>query len=137
MTKALRPMWYLACPYSHPSEKIRKARFQAVSRVCGELMKKGIVAFSPITHNHPVKKLVELPSTWEFWLGFDFEFLRRSEKLIVLRLPRWNESTGVTKEIEEAKECGIEIDYIDPLPIDVAILTALEAEYQREISMPS
>lgn len=34
---------YLAVPYTHPDPKVRRARFEAVTRAAGELMKRGHV----------------------------------------------------------------------------------------------
>ena len=54
-----------------------------------------------------------LPPEWDFWQGYDTAILTNCEKVIVLRLPGWQESTGVQAEIKLATEMGLPIDYID------------------------
>jgi hypothetical protein len=71
--------------------------------------------FSPITHSHPLA-LCGLKGSWEFWQKIDVEYLILSERVVVLCLDGWKESTGVTAELEIARQLGIEILYMSPLP---------------------
>lgn len=103
---------YLATPYSHKDPEVRRQRVQLVTKVAAELTAQGICVFSPITHNDPLVATAKLPTGWDFWREHDSAFLRRCARLIVLQLPGWETSQGVTAEIELAKELGIPIDYI-------------------------
>lgn len=116
----LKDMVYLACPYTAKdaqdeaeAEEIREARFRTVSAVAGMLMKQGVIVFSPITHSHIIANEQEMPTTWKFWREQDLEFLKRSQRLVVLTLPGWEESEGVTEEIKTAKQLDIEVEYLD------------------------
>ena len=52
--------------------------------------------------------------SWTFWERFDREFLEIAERMIVLKLDGWNESTGVQAEIRIAAEMGIPIEFMEP-----------------------
>ena len=75
--------------------------------------KEGLNVFSPITHSHPLYDL-GMRGDWDFWKRIDVEYLRLSEKIVVLMLPGWLESKGVTAEIKLAKEMGIPVEYLQP-----------------------
>lgn len=106
-------MFYLASPYNHPSEKVRARRYQENIKATAELLKTGKVVFSPIVHNHPIVNLYGRIGDWEFWRDIDFHFLERCEGLIVLKLSGWENSIGVTAEIEFAKKINIPIEFIE------------------------
>lgn len=103
---------YLATPYSHECKKIEQERFIRVTIVSGLLIKAGIINFSPITQSHEQNRMVNLPGHWDFWQHIDTEFLHRCDELFVLAEPGWQESTGVTAEIEIMEELGKPIHYI-------------------------
>jgi hypothetical protein len=48
---------YLACPYAHPDPKVKKERHAIVNRVAFNLMRQGIMVYSPLTHNLPLDQL--------------------------------------------------------------------------------
>ena len=104
---------YLAVPYSHPDERVRQERYEAVTKAAGFLMNEGYIVFSPITHCHHIKQICDLPTGWEYWEAFDRAYLKHCSKLIVLKLHGWEDSVGVNAEIDIAKEMGIEIEYMD------------------------
>ena len=110
-----RPLIYLACPYSDPSEAVMLERFADVTRAAAGLSAKGYVVYSPITHSHPMRRLGRLSNDWEFWKRMDMTFLSLSNTVAVLQLPGWKESVGVTEEIRIAKAWGINVIY---LPVD-------------------
>lgn len=108
-----KPLTYLACPYSHDNRLVRVKRFEAVNEFAGRLMKEGKQVFSPISHTHPIAEVSELPLGWDFWQEYDRAFLEHAKEVIVLMLPGWQDSTGVTAEIKIAKELGIPVRYIE------------------------
>jgi hypothetical protein len=111
---------YLASPYSAKKpdgsldHEIMEQRFDAVCRHAGKMMNCGIVVYSPIAQCHPIAVRVGLPRTWDFWERFDRVMIQGASKLVILRLPGWRESTGVTAERKIAEELGIEITEVDP-----------------------
>ena len=74
-----------------------------------------LYVFSPISHTHPIAEASEgtLPTGWEFWEGFDRQYLNVCKKIIVLRIPGWDTSTGVKAEIKIGEDDGISIEYMD------------------------
>jgi len=106
-------MIYIASPYSHPNEDIRHQRYVEACKYAGFLIKQGIWAFSPIAHSHPIAQQLGLDTSFALWCGFDLDMLSRCDKLHVLMLPGWEDSKGITAEIEAARRLGIDITYID------------------------
>lgn len=101
-------MIYLASPYSHSDEAVRIARFEAVCRAAGEIMRRGEVVFSPIAHTHPIAMLGSLPTDWEYWKRVDSQYLSACDRFWVLMLDGWKQSTGVLAETELAREFGLQ-----------------------------
>lgn len=107
-----KPSIYLACPYSHSSPDVARERVEKATLAAGDLMARGHIVYSPITHYHEIAKLGELPDGWEYWREPSFFFLDHMELLAVLCLPGWRESIGVQAEIRRAQETGKETVYI-------------------------
>lgn len=106
---------YLACPYSSKEPHMLSARWAVANRVAANLMAEGNYIFSPISHTHPIAEVSNgtLPRGWEYWEGFDRQFLNVCKKIIVIRIPGWEESKGVQAEIKIGQELGIPIEYVD------------------------
>jgi hypothetical protein len=62
---------YLACPYSDAIGPVRETRAQIANRVAGDLIRKGHVVYSPISHCHGIAKECNLATTWEHWKEFN------------------------------------------------------------------
>lgn len=104
---------YLACPYAHRDPAIRQERFEAVTQVLAQRYREGLPTYSPITHNHPLATAHDLPGGWAFWSKFDLPILLLANELVVLMLPGWIQSVGVTAEIEFASKHKILTSYIE------------------------
>lgn len=108
------PLTYLACPYSHCDGGVRQARYEAATKAAAWLVTKfGYNVFSPITHSHPLATIGGLRSDWKFWKRIDTEYLECSERIVVLTLPGWEESEGVTEEIEIMKRLRRQVIYME------------------------
>jgi hypothetical protein len=106
---------YLGVPYSHDDPQVRLERFQHVTRFAAKLADAGLVVFSPITMTHPMVTIGTCPScSWDYWEKFDTAFLLNCKKLIVYKLPGWEQSEGLTAEIKVAKANGIPVEEVDP-----------------------
>lgn len=103
---------YLAAPYSHPDPEVKRWRLETVRQTCCELFKRGIWVFSPLTHNMTIDAY-GINGNWQQWGEFDLEMLSRCDKLIILKLPGWEESKGVQDEINHAQKLGLPIEGID------------------------
>lgn len=64
--------------------------------------------FSPITHSHPMHEM-GLGGDWEFWKRIDTEYVSASERIVIVTLDGWEQSTGVAAETKLAQEFGIPI----------------------------
>ena len=106
---------YLAVPYSHSDRYVRVARWIAANQTAAKLMAVGQYIFSPISHTHPIAEASNgaLPVGWDYWEKFDRQYLSFCKKIIVLRIPGWEESKGVQAEIKIGTEMGIPVEYMD------------------------
>lgn len=103
---------YLSCPYFDPNPSIKEIRHIIVTRVAFELMSQGIMVYSPLTHNLPIDQL-GIHGTWVTWKDFDHTMLSRCDRMIVLKLPGWENSKGVEAEIIRAKELELPIEWME------------------------
>lgn len=110
---------YVASVYSqgNASKSLMQKRYEFVrdwvAKKFNDSTDDGMVLFSPIVHNHPLATVHDLPKTWDFWRKVDVTTLRRSDLLIVLKMPGWENSVGIQGEIDVAKNLSIPIVYID------------------------
>ena len=109
----MKRLTYLACPYSHQNPLIRQARFEAANRAAGQLMCRGLIVFSPVSHSHPIAESFDLPKDWDFWREYCLTFLTMSKQMYVLRCLGWTESVGVQAEITYANEHRIPVFFMD------------------------
>lgn len=117
-----RPV-YLASPYSHAKAAERERRARAAARVAGELIRRGVVVFSPIAHGAALEAGAGLPRTWEFWRPQCHAMLAVCAAVAVLQLPGWSESVGVQAEATWAADRGmpvVRLEAGDWLPVDLA-----------------
>lgn len=97
---SVRPITYLATPYSHPDPAVREARYVAVTRQAARMIAEGLIVFSPITMSHPIEVLSGAePAPSDVWVDFDEPFMDACAEAVVLMLPGWEQSRGVAREI--------------------------------------
>lgn len=104
---------YLATPYSDRDPEVRESRFKAVNVVAADLMSKGFLVFSPISHTHPIALAGDLPKGWEFWQAYDETFIEWADELWVLPQAGWEDSVGVTAEIKLARDKGKIVRFLE------------------------
>jgi len=110
-----KPFIYLACPYTpvgNTESNVKEYRFEIVTRITADFIKRGNLIYSPITYTHPIAK-VNSYIHHEEYLNLDLFFLKRADILMVACLPGWEDSQGVKKEIQIAKDLGKGIIYLD------------------------
>ena len=108
----IRGRAYLAVPYSHPAPDVRHARWVAANCETARLSRDGWLVYSPISMGHPIARIGDLPTEFEFWRQHCEWMLSVCDTLVVLALDGWREFVGVTTEIAMATERGIEIIYV-------------------------
>lgn len=105
---SIKPIIYLATPYSHECEKVMQLRADMVSEYSARQTKLGYVVFSPITHSHELAKY-GTPTSWAFWSQIDYVFLQHCDYFVRLWVPGVKTSVGVNGEIALCEELGIPI----------------------------
>lgn len=108
-------MIYLASPYSHADENIRRERFDAACKVAAHLMEAGHVVFSPIAHSHPIEQHMGEIHDTAWWMRQDLAFMEGCERMVILALPGWEMSKGVRMEREWFEERGRSVEFMEPL----------------------
>jgi len=98
---------YLAIPYTG----LQELSFKTANKVAAKLMRKGKAVYSPISHSHTIALQEDLPTTWEWWMKIDIEFIQWCDVLYVVTLPGWDKSPGVAEEIEIATRLNKPIIY--------------------------
>jgi hypothetical protein len=116
-------MIYLASPYtivggdnlSEQAKRNRRTRrFKKVCKKAAELMLQGSDVFCPIAHSHPIEvNGMDEVKNGDFWLKQDFAVLQHADELVVYRMPGWEQSEGIRREVTFAEDRGIPITYID------------------------
>lgn len=113
---------YLAAPYSTgiplgvPPHQAVIDRNLDINRAAAKLMHAGLVVYSPVTHGCAIEPHLPFSTakSHTFWMEQCQPLVKRAQRLVVLMLPGWSESTGVRMETEWAKEAGIPINYLMP-----------------------
>ncbi len=106
-------MKYLAIPYTWNPD----VSFDIVNRVAADLMAKGDIIFSPISHSHCIADHLEkeLRIDQDFWMHQDLPMVALAEEVIVVvingNMDLVLNSQGVQTEIEEAHRLGLPVTY--------------------------
>lgn len=108
-------MIYLASPYSDPSPHVREHRFLLAQHFAAYWLRLGSPIFSPIVYCHDMAIAHALPTDFTFWREFNRKMLERATDLWVLKLPGWEESSGVQSEIQMAKARNLPVVYHAPI----------------------
>lgn len=108
-------MIYLASPYTDKDPLVMKWRFEKACVAAARLMERGEVVFSPIAHSHPIAQHMKpgMDVAGDFWQAQDAPYVEACSRIVVLKLPGWEKSNGVTHEIARFKERGISTEYMD------------------------
>ena len=104
---------YLAAPYTDKDPTVVDARVEAVMRADAWLTKyQHKLIVTPLS-KHFILKYEKISNTWGYWEKYGKGLLDLSKELIVLRLPGWENSTGVADEMSYASQIDIPIVYLD------------------------
>lgn len=105
---------YLASPYTPTGDETIQSRVDAACRYAAKLMRAGHSVFSPIVHSHYVAAhLEDVRLDHEFWMQQDLAIMRSAAKVVVLRLPGWDRSRGIARELEAARAVNIPVEFHD------------------------
>ena len=93
---------YVASPYWHPEEQIRRARARAAMAAVTELIEQHINVFSPVVYSAVIQEKSGFRPP-EGWYSFDLNFLAQASGMIILEIPGWKKSRGVLIETAYAQ----------------------------------
>lgn len=88
-------------------------RIETFSLCMEQLLKMGVLPYSPVLAHLVRCYTTKLPGSWDYWKQYSLTLLKKSDVMIVLTIEGWKESEGLKGEIEFAKEESIEIVYLD------------------------
>ncbi|QWY83598.1 TIR domain-containing protein [Rhizobium phage RHph_X2_26] len=116
---------YVATPYSKwfKTFGLEKAA-RCAAELTGELISSGLRCYSPIAHCHFVAMSNYLdPLDWKLWMAQCAPMMEAANGAVILMLPGWQESSGVTAEIEYFTKARKPILFVKP--------SSLIADYER------
>lgn len=102
---------YLASPYSHPDSDVKLQRYKLTTKLSATIMQiyEDVLIFNPITHTHNIAVLGGFSGGWERWAEFDLRIIDACDELWVHTMVGWQESIGVSAEIEYARKIDIPV----------------------------
>lgn len=109
----LGPTYYLASPYSSPVPFIRYLRYELTIHLGSVLTNMGHKLIEPIAMCHEQGERYDLPTGYAFWQTRDRTLVGLSAGVIVLKMPGWDTSVGVTDEIAHARSLGKPVYILD------------------------
>lgn len=93
---------YLASPYSHADKEVMRQREEDINKIGAILINKGHLLYGPISMSAALVRSGVTGSGWDTWKTLDLEMINRCNEVWVADMPGWQESVGVTAEIEHA-----------------------------------
>ncbi len=110
----LKPVMYLASPYTHMDKEVQHMRYLAVRDTTAHLMCNGVLVFSPILHCHPMAVSCGLKGDINFWRDYDFAMIAALPYFGILKLPGSESSKGIEEEKAHALSLGRIVESIVP-----------------------
>lgn len=105
-------MIYISAPYNHKDKLVIEKRMEAVYKKFAELMMSGHIPVTPLMA-HAVIERHPVPLSSEFWEEYSITLLSKCNRMVVLLLDGWEESTGVQYEIAYCMKNGISFEYVE------------------------
>jgi len=110
---------YVASPYYHDNPWVMIERYAAVSKFCLLLLSQGYCPISPIMIWHPVAEAIGIDE--DAVLRADKQLITKCDSLVVFTLNGWQDSKGVAKEVEWARELKLPVRYMNEKDIIVTL----------------
>jgi len=106
---------YLAIPIKHNNPEIEGARIECANRIAALFHDRGIPVFSPASHGGAFARHGSNGRGWDYWKKIDLPILTLCcSKMLIVKIPGWQESRGIQVERAAAMEVGIPIVEIMP-----------------------
>lgn len=106
---------YVGCPYTSKDPKEVEDRVRCATKLSAYLMGRGCIVFSPLTHSHTIADFLppEDRFSQDFWMSQDIPMLETCDVLAVLMLPGWEQSKGLSTEIQAARRLNKNVIFVD------------------------
>lgn len=105
-------MIFLSIPYTHENADVVEYRVSIAQKTVAFYLNKGEVVYCPIAFFHNIGKQNNIPLTWAHWKEQCKNIIAMCNKLVVVMIEGWEASTGVTEEIQLAKDLNIPVEYV-------------------------
>ena len=106
-------MIIIGIPYSDYNAEVVRGRIGAAEIYLLELMAHNKCAIIPAAIGHHIWQSTNISNTFEYWENYCINLIKECSELHVLMLPGWENSKGLEKEINTAKEYNVPILYIE------------------------
>ena len=93
--------------------RIEQSRYEAALKATAFGIRKGHTVYSPIVHGYHVERVFRIGGNWHTWARHSTDMLRRASVLGILTLHDWEESEGITAELELAQTLNIPVRHYD------------------------
>ncbi len=111
---------YLATPYTKVPDGLDLAYWRSCE-LAAKLIRAGLIVFSPIAHSHPVAIHGGInPLDLGLWMRQCEGLMPAFKLLLVGKLPWWQESVGIMREINWFRGLNRPVLYIDPETLEVS-----------------
>lgn len=122
---------YVSAPYSNFQNK--QSFMIVLTRFIGRYMMahpdKHLV--TPLFNHYTQDNTPGMGRDYSFWMNYSRNLLKRCDRMIVLTVPGWDKSVGVSDEIEYAKQRNIPIEYVSVE--DLRERTGLNQEAEQHV----
>jgi hypothetical protein len=114
-SSSLPKLIYLATPYtaigfdpcSLEAMRIEERRYHTAVSITARLFVEGLQVFSPIVHSHEMARVGYMRGDWQAWKAYDERMISLCDELwVATEMTGWDESVGVSAEIEFARSIG-------------------------------
>lgn len=112
----------MGAPYTHKEDGVKIDRYERVTKAAAHLIENELVVFSPLTMTHPIDVIMAGENATlgsDYWVSFDEAFMQHCAGMVVLKLPGWDESSGVKREIAFFEALDRPVIYVEPETIGV------------------
>lgn len=129
----VEPMFYIGAPYSHPDPQIVDMRMELLSIADAKMLGDGLLTVTPLDKHSSVKKH-SMPGDWKFWQRYSLSLLSLCQGMIVVQLPGWDTSEGLSAERRFAQASGKKIcmlthhDIMTMTPAYLSVLADIKQE---------
>lgn len=108
---------YVAIPHTDPDPKVRDGRWHIENLAAAHIIKtQHAVVHSPITMTDPLDRVLAGSGKTlgsEYWVQFDQTFMEACSRMVIAKIPGWDKSKGIAREIKHFEAKGEPVEYLE------------------------